>query len=53
VEKLDHEPSEALEGTRYPHCRADFDEDSFRGVDVDLKLSSFVYRRVQKSKQAL
>jgi hypothetical protein len=53
VEKLDHEPSEALEGTRYPHCRADLDEDSFRGVDVDLELSSFVYRRVQKGKQAL
>jgi hypothetical protein len=53
VEELDHEPSEALEGTRYPHCRADFDKHSFRGVNVDLKLSSFVYWRVQKSKQAL
>jgi hypothetical protein len=53
VEELDHEPCEALEGTRYPHCRADLNEDSFRGVNVDLKLASFVYRRVQESKQAL
>ena len=43
MEKLDHEPSEALEGARYPHCRADLDEHSFGGVNVDLKLSSFVY----------
>jgi hypothetical protein len=50
VEELDHKASEALEGTWYADCRADFYEDSFGGVNVDLKLSSFVYWRVEKSK---
>jgi hypothetical protein len=53
VEELDHKASEALEGTWYADCRADFYEDSFGGVNVDLKLSSFVYWRVEKSKLAL
>lgn len=53
MKELNHEASEALEGTWYADCRADFDEDSFGGVNVNLKLSGFVYRRVEKSKQAL
>jgi hypothetical protein len=53
MEQLDHEASESLEGTRYANCRADFDENPFGSVNVDLKLSSFVYWRVEKSKQAL
>jgi hypothetical protein len=36
VEKLDHETSEALEGTWDSDGRANFDEDAFGGVDVDL-----------------
>jgi hypothetical protein len=53
MEQLDHKASKALEGARDANCRADFDEDSFGGVNIDLELSSFVYRRVEKSKQAL
>jgi hypothetical protein len=53
VKELNHEASEALERTWYADRRADFDEDSFGGVNVNLKLSGFVDWRVEKSEQAL
>ena len=53
MEQLNHKAGEALKGSWYANCRTDFDQNSFRSVDVDLKLPSFVHRRVEKSKQAL
>ena len=43
MEELDHKAGEALEGSGDADSRADFDEDSFGGVNVDLELSSFVH----------
>jgi hypothetical protein len=53
VEELDHETSESLEGTRNSNGRAYFNEDSFGGVDVNLKLPYLVDRRIEKSKETL
>ena len=53
MEQLDHKASEALKGSWYAHCRTNFDQNSFGSVNVDLKLPSFVHRRVEESKQAL
>ncbi len=53
VEELDHQPSKSLEGTRDSDSGAHFDEDSFGGVNVDLKLPSLVDRRIKKSQEAL
>ena len=53
MEKLDHQAREALERPRNPHGRVHFDEDTFSGVDIHLKKSSFVQRRVQQGKKTL
>lgn len=53
VEELDHETCEALECTWNTNGRADFDQDTFGGVNVDLQLASFVDRRVEEGKQTL
>lgn len=53
VKELDHETGESLEGTWDTDGGADFDEDSFGGVDVDLQLASLVDWRVKKRKEAL
>ena len=42
MEELNHETSKALERSGYADGRADFDENSFGGVYIDLKLASFV-----------
>ena len=47
MKKLDHEAGEAFEGTRYPDGGRDLDENSFRGVDVDLQFASLVDGRVE------
>jgi hypothetical protein len=53
VKELNHEASEAFEGTWYADGRADFNEDSFGGMNINLKLPGFVDWRVEKSEQAL
>jgi hypothetical protein len=53
VKKLNHEASETLEGSRYTDSRADFDENAFGGVNVDLEFAGFVDWRVEESKKAL
>jgi len=53
VKKLDHETSEAFEGTWNSDSRANFDEDAFGGVDVDLQLAGLVDRRVEEGKETL
>ena len=53
MKKLDHETSESLEGTRNANRRANFDENSFGSMNVDLKLSCLVDRRVKESKETL
>ena len=50
---MDHETCESLECTRNSDSGADFNEDSLGGVDVDLKFSGLVDRRIQESKEAL
>lgn len=47
MEELHHQASKAFEGSRDPDRRADFNEDAFGGVDVDLQLSRFVDGGVQ------
>lgn len=42
MEELHHQAGEALEGSRYPNSRADFNEDALGGVDINLQLPSFV-----------
>ena len=44
VEELDHQTCETFEGTRDSDGGADFDEDSFGSVDVDLEFPGFVDR---------
>jgi hypothetical protein len=46
VQQLNHQTGETFEGTRNADGWVNFDEDTFRGVDVDLELASFVDRRV-------
>ena len=53
MEELNHKAGEAFESPRYADCGANFDEDSFGGVNVNLKLASFVHRRIKESEQAL
>lgn len=53
MQELDHEPSKALECARYPDCRADFDEDSSCGMDIDLQLPGFVHRRIEEGEETL
>ena len=53
VEELYHKASEPLEGTGNPDGGAYFNEDSFGGVDVNLKLSCLVDRRIEQRKETL
>jgi hypothetical protein len=53
VEKLDHEACESLKGTRNSNSRADFNEDSFGGVDVDLEFPGLIDWRIEESKKTL
>lgn len=53
MEKLDHETGESLEGTWYADAGAHLDEDSFSGVDVDLKLAGLVDRRIKEGQKTL
>lgn len=48
MKKLNHKPSEALESSRYSNGRADFDENPFGGVYVNLKFSGLVDGRVEQ-----
>ena len=50
---MDHETGEALERSGNANSRANFDQDAFCSVDVDLQLASLVDGRVQQSKQTL
>lgn len=47
VKKLYHQTSESLECSRYTNSRAYFDENTFGGVDVNLKPAGFVDWRIQ------
>jgi hypothetical protein len=53
VEQLDHQTSKSLECSRDADGWADFDQNAFSGVDVDLELAGLVDGRVQECKQAL
>lgn len=53
VQQLDHETSEALEGTWYADRGRNLNEDALGCVDVDLKLASLVDGRVEECEQAL
>lgn len=53
MQELDHQTGEALEGTRNAHGRADFDQNAFGGVDVDLQLSGLVDGGVEEGEKAL
>ena len=53
MEKLNHKAGKPFEGPRYADCGADFNEDSFGGVNVNLKLASFVHRRIEEGEQTL
>lgn len=53
MEKLDHQASETLEGTWDSDGGANFDEDAFGGVNVDLQLAGFVNRRIEEGKETL
>ena len=48
VEKLNHKPGKAFESTRYPDGRTDFDQNSFSGVYVNLKLAGLVDGRIEQ-----
>jgi len=50
---LDHETGETLKGTWDTDCWADFDEDAFGGMYVDLKFAGLVDRRVEEGKETL
>lgn len=50
---MDHETGESLEGTWYADAGAHLDEDSFSGVDVDLKLAGLVDRRIKEGQKTL
>jgi len=53
MKELDHETSKSFESTRNSNSWADFDEDSFGGVDVDLKFACLVDWRVEEGKETL
>jgi len=53
MKELDHEACESFECSWNANCRADFDEDPFGCVDVDLQLASLVDWRVEKGEEAL
>jgi hypothetical protein len=53
MEELDHKASESLKGTWNADGWADFDENAFGGVDIDLKFACLVDRRVEESEETL
>jgi len=46
MQELHHEACEALECSGDPNGWADFDQDTFCGMDIYLELASLVDRRV-------
>ena len=53
MEELDHQTRKSLKGTWDSDGWADFDEDTFSSVDVDLETTSLIDRRVEEGKKAL
>lgn len=53
MQELDHETGEAFEGSGYADGGADFDENTFGCVDVDLELAGFVDWGVEKGEETL
>jgi hypothetical protein len=53
MQELDHQAGEALERARDADGRADFDQYTLGGVDVDLQFARFVDGRIQKREKAL
>lgn len=53
MEQLYHETSKSLERTWDTDGRADFDKDTFGGVNVDLKLASLVDGGIEEGKETL
>ena len=53
MQQLDHETSEAFEGTGNPDGGGDFDEDTLGGVYVNLQPAGLVYGGVEESEEAL
>lgn len=48
-----HQATKPLERPRDPDRRVHFDQDALGGVDIDLKASCLVERRVEQSQEAL
>lgn len=44
MKKLNHQARETLEGSRYTDGRADFDENAFGSMYVDLEFPGFIDR---------
>ena len=53
VQKLDHQTGKSLEGARNTDRWADFDENALGSVDINLQLSSFIDRGIEKRQQTL
>lgn len=53
MQELNHETGKALECARYPDSRAHFNENSSRGVNVDLELPCFIHGRVEEGEETL
>lgn len=53
MEQLDHQAGKSLEGSWDAYGGADFDEDAFGGVDVDLQFSCFVDGGVEEGEETL
>lgn len=51
MQQLHHETSKSLERSGNAYSRADFDEDAFGGMDVDLEPAGLVYWRVEEGEQ--
>ena len=47
MQELHHETCEAFERSGNSDCRANFNEDSLRRVDIDLQLPGLIHRRVK------
>lgn len=50
---MHHEACEALESSRYADSWADFNENPFGSVNVDLEFAGFVDGRVEEGEKAL
>lgn len=53
MKKLYHQTRKSLESTWNANSGADFDEDSFSGVNIDLETANLVDRRIQECKKTL